>query len=102
MNISPYSKKIYYGENVTDWLKTRKDPKVKIQGKKQGQALRKLSAKEIDSKFKKWSEKYDEVLIAKFGKTFLKDYKINNKNYSDKAMSANKFKSRQINRSFFL
>ena len=36
MNISPYSKKIYYGENITNWLKTRKDPKAIIKGKKKG------------------------------------------------------------------
>jgi len=102
MNISPYSKKIYYGENITNWLKTRKDPKAIIKGKKKGEALRKLSNKELDANFEKWAKKYDEALTAKFGKTFLKDYKASSKVYLDKAWDANKFKSKQINRRFFL
>ena len=101
MNISPYSKKIYYGENIVNWLKTRIDPNIKIQGKKKGQALRKLSTEKVDNNFKEWSKKYDEALTAKFGKSFLKDYKTNSKIYLDKAWDANKFKSKQINRRFF-
>tara|TARA_Y100000994_G_C15656347_1_gene427587 strand:- start:626 stop:1147 length:522 start_codon:yes stop_codon:yes gene_type:complete len=100
MNISPYSKKIYYGENINYWLKNRIDPSVKIQGKKKGQALRKLSDKKINENYIKWSEKYDEALNKKLGKSFTKTYKVKNHSYDEKEFSPDKFKSKQVYRRF--
>ena len=100
MNISPYSKKIYYGENINYWLKNRIDPSVKIQGKKKGQALRKLSDKKINENYIKWSEKYDEALNKKLGNSFTKTYKVKNRSYDEKEFSPDKFKSKQVYRRF--
>ena len=100
MNISPYSKKIYYGENINYWLKNRIDPSVQIQGKKKGQALRKLSNKEINENYIKWSKKYDEALNKKLGNSFTKTYKVKNHSYDEKEFSPDKFKSKQVYRRF--
>lgn len=100
MNISPYSKKIYYGENINYWLKNRIDPSVQIQGKKKGQALRKLSNKEINENYIKWSKKYDEALNKKLGNSFIKTYKVKKHSYDEKEFDMNKFKSKQLYRRF--
>lgn len=100
MSISPYTKKVFYGENISYWLKNRIDPKVVIQGKKKGQVLRKLSDEQINNNFKKWDSKFDEALTKKLGKSFIKTYKTKKPNYSEKEFKANKFKSQQINRRF--
>tara|TARA_R100000353_G_scaffold10289_2_gene11458 strand:+ start:1273 stop:1797 length:525 start_codon:yes stop_codon:yes gene_type:complete len=100
MNISPYSKKLFYGENVSYWLKKRIDPKVEIQGKKKGQALRKLSDKQVEENFINWSKVYDKALDKKLGEGFIKKYKVKNSSYDEKRFKADKFKSKQLDRRF--
>lgn len=98
LEASPYSKKLYYGENINFWLQNRIDPDLVIKGSKKGTALRRLSDKEIKDNYKKWTIRFDSVLEKKLGKDFIKNSKIKRKKFDTLDMGNTKSTFEKYNR----
>ena len=49
LKVGPYTKKLYYGQNVNFWLANRIDPNLVIKGSKKGSTLRRFNKKETTS-----------------------------------------------------
>ena len=79
LKVGPYTKKLYYGQNVNFWLANRIDPNLVIKGSKKGTVLRRFNKKETTQNYNLWGATFDKAFVKEFGNSFIQENKLSRK-----------------------